>query len=144
MIELFNYTIPLLPFHLISLGFVLFFVIVSDIHAHLWMRGKKIEFERMKTLHILVWFGIASMIITGGSMYMQYKEYLLTDTAFIVKMFFVATLIINGIVISKFLHYVKRPYSDLTKKEKIPLIVSGMVSSAAWVGAIVSGLLIGI
>lgn len=143
ILEVFNLTIPLLSLHLISLSFVLSFVVVSDICAHAWMRGKKIRFETIKTLHTLVWIGIGAMLITGVSMFMRYSEYLVNDIAFIFKMFFVSALIINGFVISKFLPFIKRPYESLTKKEKTPLIISGMVSTISWVGTIVSALLIG-
>ena len=65
-------------------------------------------------------------------------EYLLLRTQFILKMAFVITLICNSFVINKLKKIAtERKYVELTTQEKLPLLVSGIVSTCAWLRAFV-------
>lgn len=56
-------------------------------------------------------------------------------------MAFVVTLICNGLVIGKLQHVATtKTFSSLTFTEKLPLFISGAVSTLAWVGATLGGL----
>lgn len=73
------------------------------------------------------------------------SSYLVTVPAFLLKMAFVVTLFINGLVIG---HLVKvateRSFASLSWRERLPLLVSGAVSTTAWIGAFVAARLLGL
>jgi hypothetical protein len=81
------------------------------------------------------------MIVTGVFLFIPMREYLLTRPQFYIKMAFVVTLIANAFVIG---HLQKRAtthsFKDLSFKEKLPLFISGAVSTVAWLGAATTAL----
>lgn len=139
MVTIFNITIPLVWFHLTSLTFVIFFVVLSDEQAIKWMRGNVSVLEKNKImkLHQLVNIGLLLMITTGFVMFLPFREYLLTHLPFQIKMGFVLTLLINSLFIGRLLKVAtEKKYSELTQKERTPLLISGVVSLIGWSGAI--------
>lgn len=80
------------------------------------------------------------MIITGFLMFWPMREYLFTRPQFYAKMAFVVTLIVNGFVIGHLQDVAtKKWFKELTLKEKLPLFISGGVSTLAWLGAAIGG-----
>lgn len=58
-------------------------------------------------------------------------------------MAFVLALCINGYVIGSHMYIAaERPYASLSANEKIPLYVSGAVSSIGWVGTVIFALIL--
>lgn len=132
--------IPILPFHLLSLVFVAWNMFSADKLVFAWFRGalQTVDADRIRTYHNRMWIGLLLMIITGMLLFLPQRETLLQTPAFFVKMFFVGLLVINGFVIGELSRVVsKKPYSSLTKKEKIPLLLSGGVSLVGWLGAVI-------
>lgn len=126
-----------------TVGVILF----ADKEAISWVLGKKevLKENRIKTLHTLMWFGLLGMVTTGVFLFWPLKPYLLTQPVFFIKMFFVLVLVINGFFIGKLMGIAtQRRYKDLGRKEKIPLFISGAISTVAWVGAIIGGLSLGV
>lgn len=125
-------------FHLISLTFVVVCVFLSDKMAMSWIRGTKqtLPENKLHLFHRLVWLGLGLMIVTGFFMFWERRDYLLHRPAFLVKMFFVGLLFINSFFVGKLLPIaIIRPYASLTMKEKIPLFLSGVISTVSWVSA---------
>lgn len=134
-----------LPLHLLTLVFVAWNVLRADHLGFLWIRGtlKTLDKNRVQSLHRNTWIGLAGMVITGVLLFIPMKEYLLMRPQFLLKMAFVFTLIVNGIVIGH-LQKVSTTvsYSSLSVSQKIPLYISGVVSTVAWLGAALSALFI--
>lgn len=132
------YTLPLLQIHITAVFATLALVIISDLHGALWMYGKfaTLPEKRMELLHKAVW---ASLIITmsaGFVMFTSYPAYLLSLPAFQLKLLFIAFLLINAFVIGKHVKLATtHTFKELPRKEKVILIVSGLVSTSGWVGA---------
>lgn len=129
----------LLPAHLTILGLTAIGILLADHEAFAWMRGKKqlLNRKRLFIFHLWVGFGLIGMITTGVLMFLPMREYLLANSfAFIIKMGFVAILVGNSFVIGKLLTVSStRTYASLTSAERIPLFVSGALSSISWIGA---------
>ena len=103
-----------------------------------WIRGKtqKLDEKKVKKIHRNTWIGLLLMIATGSVLFWQEHEYLLGRVQFFVKMAFVITLIINGLVLGKIQQVaINYEWENLTFKQRIPLIISGGVSTLAWLGA---------
>lgn len=133
----------LLPLHLITLGFIFWTIIRADHLAFSWIRGKvsTLPKEKVQKYHRNTWIGLSGMLLTGFLLFLPMREFLLTRPQFYAKMAFVVTLIANGFAIG---HLQKialtKSFKQLTLKEKIPLFVSGGISTLAWIGAALGGL----
>lgn len=133
--------------HLTTVFTLVTIVILTDGLGFLWLIGKiqTLPAALIKTLHRLVWTGLIIMIASGATMFLSYQEYLLTVPAFYIKMGFVLTLVINAVAIGKHLHIAtERPFALLTKRERIPLLISGIISTAAWIGTISAARMLGL
>lgn len=132
---------PILATH-ISMFFVnIAMVIVADVSALLWVLGKKEVLNKrlMHWLHRLIGVGLAISITTGAIMFWDVRDYLLTLPSFYTKLIFVLALVVNAFVIGKHFHVAtERPFRELTKKERMPLFISGAVSTCAWVGVYIA------
>jgi hypothetical protein len=133
----------LLPLHLLSLAYSLWNVILADHMGFLWMRGKTpiLNLNTVRKRHVRVLIGLTLMLITGFSMFWPMRDFLIHHLQFQVKMLFVLGLIINSFVIGKFAHIAtEKTFASLSTKEKIPLLISGVVSTMCWLGAIAGGI----
>jgi hypothetical protein len=128
----------MLTLHLISLAFVFVVIVCADTQAFSWMSGRKetLDAERLHVYHGLMWLGLALMIGTGLMLFWPAREYLIGNPVFLAKMAFVVVLIGNGFIIGNLMEIAKtRPYKSLTSREKIPIFLSGAVSTIAWISA---------
>jgi hypothetical protein len=135
-----------LDLHLAFIWGTLAVVVYSDEQALLWILGKKRVMNKrlLEWLHALVGVGLAGLLTTGGLLFfVGGYDFLLSDPAFIIKMVFVAALLINGFFIS----YVNklatlRSWGELSDAQRMPLLLSGAVSVCGWAGAVICGLLL--
>lgn len=134
----------LLPIHLVILAITAVGILLADHEAFSWIRGKKQTLNKkwLFKLHLWVGFGLIGMIISGGFLFWPARTYLLQNSlAFIIKMGFVAILIGNSFLIGGLLDVsATKPYASLTFAEKRPLFISGVLSSASWIGAALAAL----
>ncbi len=131
-------TLPLLQIHITAVFTTLTLVVAADSHGLLWILGKMqtLPEKRMRFFHYATWIGLVVIISAGASMFITYPEYLLSLTAFKFKMLFVAFLLVNAFFIGKHLHIAtSQPFASLPFKEKRILLISGLVSTAGWIGA---------
>ncbi len=133
----------LLPIHITILGFTLWNVLKADHLGFNWILGKVkiLEVGEVKKYHYRIIIGLGLMILSGVLMFWPMREFLLSRPQFYVKMIFVITLVINSIAIS----YVQKTacsktFKSLSLSEKLPLFISGGLSTVAWLGAICGGL----
>lgn len=128
--------------HLIILGLTAVVILYADHEAFEYFRGKKqvLVAKSIHRLHVLVWCGLIGMIMTGVVLTIPTWEYRLTQPEFYIKMGLVLTLVVNASFISKVSGIAtKMPFAELSKNEKVVLLVSGAVSAVCWVGATVIG-----
>lgn len=130
-------------FHLLVLSFVFFTILRADYFGMSWIQGKKktLDQKTLTQLHRHTWVGLSLMIITGILLFLPMKDFLLARPQFYLKMAFVVTLICNGFVIG---HLQKvatmKSFNSLSAKEKMPLFISGAVSTISWMGAAITAL----
>lgn len=127
--------------HLLVLLFVACTIFLSEREALAWIFGKKeiLEKEKLRKYHHRMWLGLFLMVATGAILFWHDRDILPSIPAFRLKMFFVVCLLVNGFALGKLMPIAAAcPYKSLTKKEKAPLMISGGISLACWLGAFVS------
>lgn len=120
-------------------------VLYADEQALAWFLGKRERLDPRTTsfLHLAVTIGLASLLVTGGLLYVRAPAAFLSSALFIVKMIMVFALICNTYFIDRFSRIaISRPYALLSRRERLTLLVSGSVSFIGWATAFVSGLLL--
>lgn len=131
----------LLPVHIVILLFIFWNIFKADHSALSWIRGKVniLDSVKMKKLHDNVFYGLIGMTITGIGLYLLLQEKLSASPAFKIKMALVGVLFINSLIIYKLMPTAsEKKYSELSTKEKLPLILSGVVSTLSWIGVLIA------
>ena len=137
----------ILGIHIASMVWNIFFVVISDLAGLRWVLGftERVNMQFLTITHRLIWLGLAVSIFTGAYLFSTASEYLFTVPAFYSKMFFVAALLINAVVIGKHLSLAAtQSFAETSGKERTILFVSGAVSTLSWVGVLVSANLLGL
>lgn len=130
--------------HLFFLAISAVFVLAADAHAFAYLRGTPplLPGRSMGLISAGVWTGIIGLAASGAVMFWPDREYYLAEPAFLVKMAFVAALIVNGLaVIAVTKRAASVPFASLPPAWKAAMILSGGVSSAGWIGAAAIGFL---
>jgi hypothetical protein len=131
--------------HVFAVLFSLVVVFIADKGALAWMRGKQqlMSARRVRVLHALTWGALTVLVISGAIIAFPMLNYLLTQPLFIMKMLFVAVLLVNAVLIGKLSEYaVREPFAQLTHHDRMRLITSGTVSSFSWIATIILALLV--
>lgn len=131
--------------HIFAMLFSLGVVSLADKEGFAWVRGKKEHLNPTKValLHWSTWTGLIVLIISGVLLALPQLNYVLSQPLFIMKMLFVAVLLLNAILIGRLSHIsTLQPFSSLTSKEIMPLVTSGAVSFVSWIGALILALVI--
>lgn len=132
-----------LPLHLLSLTYVAWNIFHADHMGLNWIRGKvtMLDEKTITKYHKGSWIGLGLMITTGLFLFWPLREFLLTRPQFYIKMAFVVTLIGNGLIIGILQKTAStKKFTSLSFKEKLPLFISGAVSTLSWLGAGLAGL----
>lgn len=132
--------------HVVSVVLTLLIVVYSDEQALMWLLGRKqmLSKKRVDLLHILVSLGLGGILLTGGVMFIDRADYLLSQPVFIVKMIFVGALVINAFFIGAISDIAcNKPFASLTTSERWRVFMSGAISILGWGGALICGLLLG-
>ncbi|MFA5131873.1 MAG: hypothetical protein WC444_00940 [Candidatus Paceibacterota bacterium] len=132
-----------LPLHFIALAFVAWNVFHADHMGFNWIQGKveKLDARTVEKYHKRTWIGLLLMIGTGVALFWPEREFLLARPQFYIKMAFVATLFLNSFAIGNLKEKsTTRAYASLSVRERIPLFLSGALSTISWLGAAVMAL----
>jgi hypothetical protein len=135
--------IELVTLHVAILLLTFAVVVYADHQGFNYLTGRKQVLSKRSVLisHWLVFLGLVGMIASGLSMAWPLKEYYFAEPVFIIKMFFVAALFINGIAISHLMHFATTtPFVELSAGKKKALFISGAISTISWIGAASIGL----
>lgn len=128
----------ILPLHIGVLLYALWNIFHADHLGFTWMTGNidVLEEEDIRKYHRRVWIGLVGMMVTGFIMFWPMREYLLGRWQFLLKISFVLALVANGFAIGSIQKVAtKKWYKELTMREKLPILLSGAVSTVGWVGA---------
>ncbi len=132
-------------FHVVFIIITILFVLYSDEQGLTWLLGRKSTLSKkvVDVLHIVVSAGLGGIVFTGGLMFLDRAEYLISQPVFIIKMIFVLALMINAFFIGSLSRIAaKKPYASLTPSERYRVLASGAVSVLGWVGAVICGLVL--
>lgn len=114
-------------------------ILSADIYASAWLKGKKdvLDHVIIRRLHLAVTIGLSGMIVTGIVLFWPLREYLTNQSsAFFIKMFFVFVLVVNSLVIEKYMAVATTTaFKNVPKRQKVILFVSGAFSAISWIGA---------
>lgn len=135
----------LLYVHLGALALAALGVLYADHLGFQWLMGKREMLEKKDLLrgHYIVAAALITLILSGVYMFWPMRAYLLHQPLFLLKMFFVAALVINSFVIGAIMNVTtQRSFASLTFKEKVPFLLSGAVSTGSWVSAGILALLL--
>lgn len=130
-----------LPLHIGVLLFIVWNIFLADKIAFAWFKGKiqTVDAVKIKKFHNNIFNGLIGMVITGLVLFWPLRDVLLVSPAFRIKMLFVVVLFINSFFVGKFMSVSsEKKYSELSLKEKLPLVIIGTVSTIAWISAILT------
>ncbi len=111
---------------------------MADSSAFAWLRGKRevVGRETLFVAHWVVTAALAGLILTGLTLFWPMRDYLLAQPLFWVKMIFVSALVINSFFIEYLMHTAAHhSFKSLSHRQKVPLMVSGAISTVSWLGA---------
>lgn len=135
----------MLTLHIFSVIFSFCIIFLADKQGFAWIRGKKetLDPKRTRRLHVFTWIGLSSLLVTGAFLFWPLREYLVRQPLFGMKMLFVLALFINAVLIGRLMHVAtERTFVSLSWEERIPLFVSGAISTFSWLGALIVALVL--
>lgn len=128
----------MLPLHILSFGFVIGVSAIADKDALAWIRGTQrvLEAKRLRQYHLMIWIGLASVVVSGVLLLYPARLYLLGDILFDIKLLFVAILFVNAFLIGRLVEYATTiPFRDVALRDKRALFMSGAISLMSWAAA---------
>lgn len=131
--------------HLASLGVAAIGILVADSVGFSWIRGKaaKLQPRTLHRLHDAISYALTGLILSGLYLFWPERAYLLTQPLFLLKMAFIAVLVINSLLIDRLmLVATKVPFASVSNTGKAVLFASGALSAACWLGAGISALVV--
>lgn len=133
----------MLTLHLLAAIFSFGVIWKADKEALSWVLGKKavLNAHRLHYFHLLTWFGLGALIVTGTFLSYPMLGYLLSQKLFIMKLLFVVILLLNALLIGRLMEIpTTRAFASVSWKERMPLLLSGATSGISWFGALVLAL----
>ncbi len=124
--------------HLGTLAITVVGILIADHYGLSWVRGKReaLDLKQLTRLHRFVGTGLVLMILSGGYLFWQQRDYLLHEPLFLAKMAFVALLVGNSFVVGRLSTIAtEQPFRDLEVRSRLLFILSGAASASGWIGA---------
>lgn len=137
----------ILSLHILTVLLLIGTIIYADHLALAWIRGKKETLPpvKMTRIHHGVYLGLGSMMATGFLLFWPSREFLLSETAFQIKMGLLLVLMMNSVFIGKLMRVATtQNFSSLHQKKKIIFILSGGISAFCWIGIILAAKQLGV
>jgi len=120
-------------------------ILVADKGAFAWLTHKRDTVSKTELFvsHWVVTIGLSGLVLTGLYLFWPMRDYLLAQPLFWLKMIFVLTLVVNSFFIEYLMHTAAHtPWRALSRRERVPFIVSGALSTLSWVGALGTALIL--
>ena len=125
--------------HMVALLFALINIAVADWKGLSWMRGKvaTLPAKTMRHIHNHIWLGLVLLVLSGGVVASYHIDVLRSSPAFHLKMLCLIIAALNGLYIRRHMAVAfEKSFASLTPSQQNALRISGVVSTAAWLGAI--------
>ena len=125
---------------MVALVFGMLNIIVADYKGFAWFRGKvaTLPSKTMRHIHNHIWLSLALLVLSGSVLFSYHQAELLASPAFYMKLLCIVMLSVNGVYINRHMAVAsEQSFASLPEAEKRALIMSGVVSVVAWLGAIV-------
>lgn len=135
----------ILQTHILTAFSLIAVIFFTDIYGFTWLIGKqdRLSLLWLKRSDSIIWAGLFIMVVTGILLFYPYQSFLLANPAFQVKILFVVAIIINGLFIGRHMSIATTiRFNELTTSVRSKLIISGAVSTIAWVGSVIAAYLI--
>jgi hypothetical protein len=113
-------------------------ILLADYSAVAWLRGKRetIDEKAASAAHWIVSIGLSGIICSGLFLFWPLRFYVIGEPLFWVKMGFVLALAFNSFVIEKLMPTATHtPFRSLSRRQQLPFLISGAVSTVSWIGA---------
>ena len=120
-------------------------IVVADHAAFQWLTHRRdvVGRKELQFSHYTVTAGLSGLILSGLYLFWPLRADLLHQPLFLLKMSFVAALVINSFVIEYLMHTAAHtPWRHLSMGERLPFMISGAVSTISWLGAFVVALVL--
>ena len=131
--------------HLTSLAVAAIGILVADSVGFSWIRGKaaRLSPATLHRLHDSISYALTGLILSGLYLFWPMRAYLLGQPLFLLKMGFIAVLVVNSLLIDRLmLVATKVPFAAVSTKGKALFFLSGALSAACWLGAGISALVV--
>lgn len=124
--------------HIGSLCVALFGIVLADRTAFAWLRGVRMTLNErdVARAHWVVTTGLTGLVLSGLYLFWPMRAYLLGEPVFWFKMTFVLALLVNSFFVERLMLVpAEHSFASLSRRQRLPLLVSGAVSTLCWVGA---------
>lgn len=135
-------------FHVFAAVCAMGAALASDVLFNFYRADKKMSRMELRTLAILsrfVWYGLFIIIISGFVIFLSDVGYYLASAKFLAKMTITAILIINGVILDRFVwRHLLHAGFFISRAEKIMRKVAfacGAISVISWVSVLTLGIL---
>lgn len=123
----------------------------ADVLFHFFAADRKLSRLEARTLSILsrvVWYGLLGITVTGAALFLSDPARYLMSVKFLVKMTIIAILVLNGILLDRYVrvHLLGEKFFTARREafaRKIAF-VCGTVSAVSWVSILALGVIDGV
>ncbi len=148
-IEFFNYIkVPVTVLHVIAVVCAMGAAFAADILFNFYRADKKLSRMEMSTLAILsriVWYGLFIIVISGFVIFLSDVARYLASAKFLAKMTIVGILIVNGIVLDRYVwrHMLHGGFFTARREARARTVafICGAISIISWISALTLGML---
>lgn len=140
--------VPATVVHVIAVVFGMGGALMSDLLFTFFSKDKKLNKTEVSTLTILrsvVSYGLLAIIISGVFIFLSDMDRYMSSAKFLAKMSILAVLILNGVVLNKYIwpHILNRNFFTLKRERNIRRLAfaSGAVSVTSWLAVCALGTL---
>lgn len=137
--------------HVVSAVCAMGAAFMSDILFNFYRADRTLSRMEIGTLAVLsrvVWYGLFAVIISGGALFLSDPGHYLASAKFLAKMTIVGVLIVNGIMLDRYVwRHMLRGGFLIAKREagaRAAAFVCGVVSLVSWIFALTLGMLHGL
>ncbi len=134
--------------HVLAAVFAMGAALASDVLFNFYRADKKLSRMELRTLAILsrfVWYGLIAVIVSGVALFLSDVDYYLASVKFLAKMTIVGILIVNGIILDRFVwRHLSHTGFFVSRREKTMRRVAfacGAISVISWVSVLTLGVL---
>lgn len=123
----------------------------ADILFHFFAADRKLSPQEMRVISILsrvVWYGLLAVTITGAGIFLSDPARYLISTKFLAKMTIMAVLVINGIILDRYVRTHLLGGGFFTARREMlarkVAFIGGTISVVSWISILALGVIDGV